>query len=951
MRTPTEPPKPTVFVSYSHKDELWKDRLRPHLGVLEQVGDVTIWDDRDIGAGADWYDEIREVMERAAVAVCLISADYLASDFVHKEEIPYLLERREKEGMVLIPVLLRPCLWTVFHWLTPIQMIPHDGKSVAGDFKNNWDEPFAQVAERIHEVVTGRYERPAPPPPRWALPEKIDIHRMPVTGAELFGRRAEMAMLDQAWDSGRTYVVSLVAWGGVGKSTLVNKWLERMAADNYRGARRVFAWSFYSQGTGERVTSADQFIAQALDWFGDPDPTAGSPWAKGERLAGLVRRERTLLVLDGLEPLQSGLDYERGKVTDPGLAVLISELARDNPGLCVITTRGPVADLNPFPDTTRQEDLEQISAEAGRALLRVGGVRGTDAALEGAARDFGTHALALNLLAAYLHGIHGHHVSHADEIPDLPDVPAEAGKHPRRVMAAFAARFGDGPEVELLRMLGLFDRPAGAEEIAALRAAPPIPGLTAHVQGLSEGEWLRLLEQLRETGLVAPKSTHRPDVLDAHPLVREHFGAQLRQEHPDAWREGNDRLYEHLKAAAPERPDTLEEMMPLFAAVAHGCQAGRHQETLDEVYWRRIQRGREAYSIHKLGAFGADLAALSGFFDPPWRKPVDGITEAWRGFVPNEAGFDLRALGRLAEAAQPMQATLEAELAREDWKNAAIAAGNLSELHLTIGDLAQALDYARRSVDLADRSGDGFQRMSKRTTLADALHQAGRLDEAEELFREAEAMQEERQPQFPLLYSLRGYRYCDLLLGQGKTSEVLRRAEQTLEWAIQYLQSGGGLLDIALGHLSLGRAHLLQAQREGTEAPSATLRTSLIQAATHLNRAVDGLRQAGQQQELPRGLLARAALHRAQAQFARAQRDLEEALTIATRGGMRLHEADCHLESARLHLARGEQEQARESLSEARAMVEEMGYHRRDGEVAAVEELLEAEAPSRVDES
>ena len=79
----------------------------------------------------------------------------------------------------------------------------------------------------------------------------------------------------------------------MGKSTLVNKWLERMEADNYRGARRVYAWSFYSQGTGERVTSADLFIAEALEWFGDPDPTEGSPWSKGERLAELVRKEKT----------------------------------------------------------------------------------------------------------------------------------------------------------------------------------------------------------------------------------------------------------------------------------------------------------------------------------------------------------------------------------------------------------------------------------------------------------------------------------------------------------------------------------------------------------------------------------------------------------------------------------------------------------------------------------
>ena len=130
-------------------------------------------------------------------------------------------------------------------------------------------------------------------------PEKIEISRLPVTGAELFGRQKELELLDEAWASDDTNVVSLVAWGGVGKSTLVNKWLERMAGDNYRGARRVYAWSFYSQGTGERVTSADLFINNALLWFGDTDPTAGSPWDKGERLARLAQNEKTLLLLDG----------------------------------------------------------------------------------------------------------------------------------------------------------------------------------------------------------------------------------------------------------------------------------------------------------------------------------------------------------------------------------------------------------------------------------------------------------------------------------------------------------------------------------------------------------------------------------------------------------------------------------------------------------------------------
>ena len=71
---------------------------------------------------------------------------------------------------------------------------------------------------------------------------------------------------------------------------------------------------------------------------------------------------------------------------------------------------------------------------------------------------------------------------------------------------------------------------------------------------------------------------------------------------------------------------------------------------------------------------------------------------------------------------------------------------------------------AEQSVELADRSGDAFRRMGLRTTLADALHQSARSAESLATFHEAEAMQKELQPQYPLLYSLRGFHYCDMLL-------------------------------------------------------------------------------------------------------------------------------------------------------------------------------------------
>jgi tetratricopeptide (TPR) repeat protein len=325
-----------------------------------------------------------------------------------------------------------------------------------------------------------------------------------------------------------------------------------------------------------------------------------------------------------------------------------------------------------------------------------------------------------------------------------------------------------------------------------------------------------------------------------------------------------------------------------------------------------------------LGAFGADPAALANFFDPPWHAPVAGLKEVWRAFLLNEAGYDLRALGRLAEAADPMRAGLAAAVAREDWKNAGVGAHNLSQLHLTLGDLAAAVEVARQAVAHADRSGNREGRLLRRAMLAYALHQAGQPDEAATLFEAAEALQRGNQPQFPVLYSLQGFWYCDLLLARGDWRAVLERAAQTLEWGTQY----GSLLEIALGHLLLGRARLMRAQAEGGDCAA---------AAGELARAVDGLRQAGMQDYLPRGLLARAECHRLPGACDKARRDLDEALAIATRSGMRLFEADGQLECARLNLALDEAEAAHTCLAKARTLIVATGYHRRDAELAELE--------------
>ena len=209
-------------------------------------------------------------------------------------------------------------------------------------------------------------------PPARLGPEKISIARLPVTGSDILGREEDIAFLDAAWANEDVNVVIIVAPAGVGKSTLVNHWLREMAAERYRSAQLVFGWSFYRQGSSGDTSSADEFLDAALAWFGDPDPRIGTAWEKGERLAKLVARRRTLLILDGLEPLQNPPGPQEGRIREPSLQALLRELAAFNTGLCVITTRMPVADIADQERTPTGATIQRIGFEAAPSAARQG---------------------------------------------------------------------------------------------------------------------------------------------------------------------------------------------------------------------------------------------------------------------------------------------------------------------------------------------------------------------------------------------------------------------------------------------------------------------------------------------------------------------------------------------------------------------------------------------------
>jgi nucleoside phosphorylase len=802
--------------------------------------------------------------------------------------------------------------------------------------------PPAAEAKNKTSVVTRKIAR-----------TQLDKHAPRV----LFGRETELAALDEAWAKGTLNVYTLVAWGGAGKTSLVFHWVQtRFAAKDWPGVERYFDWSFYSQGTGDsRQTSADLFIAKALAFFGDPDPTIGGPHERGERLAGLIRQHRTLLILDGIEPLQyPPNDPQAGRLKDPALDALLRELAADNPGLVVITTREHLTNVEGYA-TTEEQKLDKLAKEAAVALLRHLQIVGTNEELHAAWQDAGGHALTLSLLGRFIADAYDDRdIRHYREVKFEAADQEHQGRSAFKVMVAYERWLQSGGpqrqrELAVLRLTGLFDRPMAKPCLQALRAEPSIPGLTDALVRLTPQQWNIAVTRLCKVELLSVS----PDAIDAHPLIREYFAAQLKRDQPETFQAAHSRLFDYLCGNTPHRPDGIDGLAPLYEAVTHGCLAGRQQEACDKVYVDRILRGTDSdgfYSTKKLGAIGADLAAVAAFFDAPWSQVSPNLIEADQAWLLNEASLRLRALGRLTEALQPMRVGLGMAVRQKDWKHAAVGASNLSELEVTLGRLPDAETGARQSITHADQSGDAFQRMSKRTTAADALHQSGQRAEAGTLFAEAERLQQERQPQFDLLYSLAGFRYCDWLLAPAEQAawqhvlnqpllslesqisdglaEVERRAKKIFEWrqGMIWNPQADPLLDIALDHLTLARVGLIRAIL-ANPLPQPTL------DLPHVATAVNGLRAAGSMNHLPRGLLTASLYHFVRGEHDLALKHLAEAQQIAERGPMPLYLADIQLTRARLFRDRA-------SLSEAATLIRTLGYGRRTEELADAEAAL-----------
>jgi hypothetical protein len=224
--------------------------------------------------------------------------------------------------------------------------------------------------------------------------------------------------------------LAVIAAGGTGKTALVDNWFRR-----HHGEATVFGWSFYSQGSSiDRQSSSDLFFTDIIKWFGIGAAARDSIYIKAEAIARRLREERTLLLLDGVEPLQE----PNGTLRDMALRALLQELATGHLGLVVCTTRIRMNIPEAIP-----LNLDNLTPEQGAEYLRSLNVASPEEELRTASREYGNHALALTLLGTFLADFYDHDIYRRFEIGGF----MVEDSHARRVIAAYERMFAGQPEL------------------------------------------------------------------------------------------------------------------------------------------------------------------------------------------------------------------------------------------------------------------------------------------------------------------------------------------------------------------------------------------------------------------------------------------------------------------------------------------------------------------------
>ncbi len=808
---------------------------------------------------------------------------------------------------------------------SPGNKIPSTQLQKVADFFFLEPITFTLPFEEFEQVVLKLIDRLAVD--KISRPEKLSLSLLPVTDLDIVGRQEELGTLNGAWERSKFNLVQVVAFGGVGKSSLVNKWLSSISDGNYQGAKKVYAWSFSWQGTeSDENSSGDFFMEHALDWFGDESPDEGSPWAKATRLANLIRASKTLLILDGLEPLLTAPHSNNGVIQNPAVASLIKELAAENNGLCVITTRLRVADIASFEDRrVKTIELRNLDRIESSHLLKNMGVHGTKTEFDSAAKEYSGHPLSLSLLGGYLNVVHDGEIGRYRELPSLFG-EGESGSHAHKVVRAYLELFRETLSYSILNILGLIDRPVMLSELKDLCSFGSVENLTTTLAEISHSDWKYALHSLEECKLISVDKMDGDHCIDCHPLVRDFLLYQLKKNEGGIWKKGNKLLFDFLLSKANQKPSGLSDFEPLFRAVIHGSRAGLYREAF-QIYFEKIKNSQ--FSIYTDGSHHADRECLRSFFEKEWTEPISELEPQEQFYVLSCAATNLIYLGQIQLAIEPAYTSINWFVEKKMWKEALSAGAPTVSMLLIAGRL-------KKAALLIDRLRDCVTNVENSVLVAGAFafeayiyFLQNNIQKAEEYFARSEEVLTKTEPDSKVILPTVSSFYIKFLLDTGQIEKAWERSLLTFEWREKKTWQ------VAFDTTSLYGSDLLFhglicQERGDTE----TAEKLLIQQ-------VELFREASEWLYLPTGLNHRAKFYIQNDRFIDASRDLKESLSISERTGAKFEQWETYLNYVHLHLKRGKPRLVRRYLNLAAKVEGMQSYKFRDREIEELEAQLQ----------
>jgi len=250
-----------LFLSYSHNDEDFRAGLVEHLTVLQREGLVTAWHDRQIRAGADWKHEIDSHLLSAGMVLLLVSPSFIASEYCYGIELATALDRHDKQGLPIVPVLLRPVEWRGMPFAR-FQALPRNGKPVS-EWRDR-DAAFRDIVSGIRNTLSAALEAGVIAAPQWwRLTRGVSWTSVAVAVTMLtFLTRVYFSIATPADPlTGRDTFIAFVFWSGLctGAKYIVDRF-RRTAARRRSHPRAGPVTPVMSHDSGSGVSSRSKSV-------------------------------------------------------------------------------------------------------------------------------------------------------------------------------------------------------------------------------------------------------------------------------------------------------------------------------------------------------------------------------------------------------------------------------------------------------------------------------------------------------------------------------------------------------------------------------------------------------------------------------------------------------------------------------------------------------------------